>query len=302
MIVVITGGTGLLGQAARRMLERAGHSVRILSRRQDASFRWDPDRSYIDARVFEGAHAVLHLAGENISGRWTNEKKREIIESRKRSTAILADALSGIKEKPVTVCASAIGYYGDAGKRLCVETDPPGQGFLAETTAAWEEAISSIPSSRSVVFRIGVVLSMQGGALPKMVLPVKMFAGSPLGDGRQILSWIHIEDMARMFALAVDPSFEDCGIRLSGTYNAAAPEPISNHDFTREIARVLRRPFFLPAVPAFVLRTVLGEMSALALDSTKVSAAKILEAGFRFRFASAGQALEDLLAPSAQAS
>lgn len=296
MVIVITGGTGLLGKATAQTLESGGHEVRILSRNASARFRWDPVHAYIDKSVFEQADAVVHLAGETISGRWTAEKKRQIIESRSRSTDLLAEAISSTGLKPVVICASAIGYYGDRGKHVCMETDGPGSGFLCDTTRIWEERLADIPASRKVILRIGVVLSMLGGALPQMVLPVKMFAGSPFGSGRQYISWIHIEDMVKMICCSIDRSMEGA-LRedLSGTYNAVAPHPVINDDFMREIAATLSKPYFLPAVPSFLLKGMLGEMSVLLTDSIRVSANRIQDAGFSFKFPDLKAALGSLL-------
>jgi uncharacterized protein (TIGR01777 family) len=298
MIVLITGGTGLIGSRVAAMLGQKGHEVRLLSRSRPP-YTWDPEHGQITDRALDGVDAVVHLAGENIAGRWTQEKKAAIVESRRRAAELLVQAVGKSGRRPVIVCASAIGFYGDRGSELLTEDAAPGKGFLAETTGLWEESLKKLgaAASRSVILRIGVVLDKHLGALPKMVQPVRMFAGAPLGSGRQYMSWIHIEDLARIICLAIDRTFESPGLKtdLSGVFNAVAPAPVSNREMTQSIARTIHRPAFLPAVPEFVLKTLLGDMSALVLESARVSSGKIESAGFSFRYTDINSALLDLL-------
>lgn len=300
MIVAITGGTGLVGSRAAAMLTEKGHEVRLLSRTRPP-FLWNPDAGEISQAALDGVDAVVHLAGENIAGRWTQAKKNAIVESRQRAADLLLHALQNSGKRPVVVSASAIGYYGDRGEEVLTEDSRPGSGFLAETTALWEKALARFDSaaSRSVILRIGVVLDRHLGALPKMALPIRMFAGAPLGSGKQYLSWIHIEDLARLICFAIDRSFEPRGLKtdLNGIYNAAVA-PLTNREMTQKIARAIHRPAFLPAVPEFVLKTMLGEMSALVLESARVSSGKIEAAGFVFRYADIDAALANLLGSS----
>lgn len=305
MIVLVTGATGLVGGHVTRMLTAQGHEVRSLSRSK-GPFLWDPAAGRMDESALQGVDAVVHLAGENIAGRWTAARKRAIVDSRQRATALLARALArsaAAGKRPVVVAASAIGFYGDRGDELVNEESAAGTGFLADTTLLWEKALSELSdhSSRSVILRIGVVLDRHLGALPKMAQPVKFFAGAPLGSGRQFISWIHVEDLARIVCLAVDPSFEkdstpgQLSQTMQGIFNAAAPNPVTNKQMTEKIAHALGRPQFLPAVPAFVLKALLGDMSMLVLESTRVSCQKLLELGFRFRFPDLEGALNNLL-------
>lgn len=299
MIVLITGATGLVGQHVARMLIGQGYEVRSLSRSK-GPFLWDPSAGRIDETAFAGVDAVVHLAGENIAGRWTAEKKHAIVESRKRATTLLAQAVARSGRKPVVVAASAIGFYGDRGDELVTENSASGQGFLPETTLLWEKALYELglSSSRSVILRIGVVLDRHLGALPKMAQPVRFFAGAPLGTGKQYISWIHVEDLARLVCFAIDRSFEKesaLSADLEGLFNACAPNPVNNKQMTEEIARALHRPAFLPAVPAFILKALLGDMSQLVLESTRVSCEKLLGKGFHFKYPSLEGALRDLL-------
>lgn len=296
MVVVITGGTGLIGKAVASLLMAKGHEVRILSRSR-GTFRWDPEQGTFDMAALEGAHAVVHLAGENIAGRWTEAKKSAIVESRRKAAALLAESLRRAGVRPVICAASAIGFYGDRGSETLTEESAAGNGFLAETTALWEQSLRQLESlaERFVMLRVGVVLDRAQGALPKMALPVKFLAGAPLGSGEQYVSWIHIADMARLIAFSLDRNFEMPGLArdMQGTYNAAAGA-VTNRAMTDAIGRALHRPVFLPAVPGFILKTLLGEMSTLVLESARVSAEKARTAGFRFRFADLDQALSDI--------
>lgn len=300
MIVVITGGTGLIGRHLREFLERRDHEVRVLSRNPSARFHWKPEEQILSPGVFAGAHAVVHLAGESVAGRWTSEKKKLIIESRQRSTEFLAAQIQKANIRPVVVSASAIGLYGDCGETWLAESNPTGHGFLAETTAAWEASLARLSdvSSRSVIFRIGVVLANDGGAFSQMTAPVKIGIGSPLGSGEQFISWIHIADLVRLLAVAIDRTLDKSALvthDLHGVYNAVAPMPTRNAEFLQRIAATLGKPFFLPRVPGFLLKLVLGQMSEMVLDSSRVDATRICSTGFTFQFPQIESALADLL-------
>lgn len=300
MVVAITGGTGLIGRRVASLLEARGMQVRVLSRNQSAQFHWNPDKHQITSGALEGVDAIVHLAGESVAGRWTDEKKKRIIESRRNATEFLAGEVQKAKVRPVMVCASAIGYYGDRGDGWLSETATSGVGFLAETTVAWEMALERLSnvSSRLVIFRIGVVLAAEGGALPQMAAPIKLGIGSALGSGEQFVSWIHIHDLARLICIAVDRTLDKSAIisqDLSGVYNAVAPLPVTNAEMLQGIAAALGKPFFLPRVPAIVLRMVLGQMSEMVLDSTRVDATKVSSTGFTFQHSQLSTALADLL-------
>lgn len=297
MNILITGGSGLIGQHLSRLLQQNGHRVSWLVRKPVAgpipSYRWSPDQSYVDESAFRENEVLIHLAGENVGqSRWTGKRKQQILESRTKGTQLLTETLSRIQHSIKTViCASATGYYGNSTDKLFTETSEAGNDFLAVVTQQWESAAKGfeIPGVRVVTFRIGVVLSKDGGAIPQLIRPIKWFIGAPIGSGRQILSWIHIDDLCNMFFKAIT----DQGIK--GIYNAVAPAPADNATITRLIARILHRPLILPPVPGFVLKLLLGEMSVIVTDGAKVSSEKIQQTGFKFMFPQAEEALKDIL-------
>ena len=295
---VITGVSGLVGKELSEILLADGYEGRGLSRSPKRlpspikGFYWDPDKDELDEACLDGASTLIHLAGENIAdGRWTEKRKREIIDSRTRSCNLLADALQRTnpgKRPQSVILASAIGYYGDRGDELLNEESAPGQGFLSETTLEWEKAGSFPESVREVRLRIGVVLSPEGGALPEMERPLKLFAGAVPGSGKQYLSWIHHTDLARLIQFAMEND------SVKGLYNAVAPDPRTMDSFMKSLGKAIGRPVYLPNVPGFALKLMLGEMSEMILGGSRVSSAKIEKAGFRFHFGNLEQALEDL--------
>jgi len=265
MKVLVSGSSGLIGSALVRKLEDQGHVVGRLVRREPKSEHevcWDPARLEIDREGLEGWGAVVHLAGENIaSGRWTAARKKRIRESRVLGTGLLSDALAGLPEPPTTfVCASAIGFYGNRGEEVLTEESPQGRGFLASTCLAWEAAAQPARQAgiRVVQPRIGVVLSPDGGALKKMLLPFRLGLGGRLGSGKQWLSWISLPDMIGVLMRALEDD------NMSGAYNAVAPNPVTNAEFTRTLGKVLGRPTMFP-VPQFALRLMLGTEMAQEL-------------------------------------
>src|SRR5262245_15279595 len=276
MKVLITGSSGLVGPAVGRYLKAQGHEVAGLMRPRD----WDPEKGTIDHKRLEGSDAVIHLAGENISSsRWSETKKKRILESRTRGTRLLVATLAGLSRPPkVLIGASAIGIYGDRGKELLSEDSSPGRGFLAEVCKAWEAETQ--PASklgiRVVNLRIGIVLSSAGGALSKMLLPFRFGVGGVLGSGQQYMSWITLDDLCRVIGHAMTVE------TLTGPVNAVAPRPVTNREFTSMLAGAVRRPAFLP-VPRVAARFALGELAdALLLASTRVVPGKLLASGFRF--------------------
>jgi uncharacterized protein (TIGR01777 family) len=294
MRILITGGTGFVGGALKQFLLTQGHEVVILSR-SGGDFQWDVSYGYIDPAAFEGVDAIVHLAGAGIADeRWSAARKRELINSRVRSTAVLYQALSTIPHSIKTVVsASAIGFYGaDTGEQECVETSPSGSDFLADCTKQWEEAVDLIASLgiRLAKVRIGLVMGANGGIFPVISKPIRYYIGANLGSGKQWQSWIHINDLVRIFnELLINSS-------LSGTYNGVAPEPIRSGDMNKQIAKALHRPFFLPSIPGFLLRLVLGEMACLVLGGSRVSSAKIeKDASFSFTFVRFSEALKELV-------
>lgn len=309
--VLITGGSGLIGRRLTDMLLENRHEVAWLSRsigdsrdgpsaRVTRVFQWDVERGYIEAEAIEWADAVVHLSGAGVAARrWTTRRKRTILDSRVHATRLLAESIGRATRVPeVVVAASATGVYGsDAGEDWKAEEDDPGaDDFLAEVVRRWEAEIASIADTgvRSAVIRIGIVLSRDGGALPKMVRPFRLGIGSPLGSGRQYMSWIHIDDLCRMILHALGTT------SWRGVYNGVAPYPVSNAAFSEELARALGKPFFMPAVPAFVLQMVMGEMSSIVLGGARVSCAKAQRHGFIFRYPTVGEALKELLGNGSQ--
>ena len=296
--ILITGGTGLIGQKITERLQAQGMSVAVLSRRPDfvrkiPAYHWDVDAQTIDESCLEDTVAIIHLAGAGVADkRWTDDRKAEILHSRTRSTALLHKLLSDYPNEVKTlVSASAIGYYGNNGDEIKSEESSPGNDFLAEVTVAWENAANALENLdiRLVKIRIGVVLTMHGGALAKLAVPIQWWAGAPLGSGKQYMSWIHIDDLCGIFIYALKNE------ALSGSYNGVSPNPVTNKEFTREVARILNKPLILPNVPSFVLKGMLGEMASMVLGGTRVSSQKIEDAGYTFRFPDISAALIDLL-------
>ncbi|HNR30910.1 MAG TPA: TIGR01777 family oxidoreductase [Candidatus Hydrogenedentes bacterium] len=298
MRILVTGSTGLVGEAVvARLHARGDVPVRLV--RGDGPFaettaQWDPARGNIDVDGIEGLDAVVHLAGENIaSGRWTAERKARIRESRVGGTRLLCEALAKTKQPPpVLISASAIGYYGDRGEELLDETSPPADDFLAEVCKAWEAATAPAVEAgiRVVHLRIGAVLSAKGGALARMVTPFKLGLGGVVGNGRQYMSWIAIDDLVT----AIDHCIA-CDT-LVGPVNAMAPNPVTNREFTKALGKVMRRPTLLP-MPAFAVRLALGEMGiALLLTSTRATPKRLLDSDFVFRHPHIEGALRALLA------
>jgi hypothetical protein len=256
---------------------------------------WDPEKGILDENHLRGFDSVVHLAGESISGgRWTEARKRTILESRTKGTSLMCERLNRLepKDRPHSfVAASAIGYYGNRGEEMLTEASPPGTGFLADTARLWEEESGKVADLdiRTVIIRTGIVLSMDGGALPRLLDPIRFFTGAPLGSGGQYLSWIHIDDLCGIYMKGIEDG------SMNGVYNGVAPVPITNAQFVKTAAEILKRPLLLPNVPAFVLKALLGEMSALVLDGTKVSSKKIEQAGYTFHYETLEKALRDLI-------
>lgn len=297
-IFTITGATGSVGKAIVRELLSNGHHVRVLTTRSSLNwegvqaFRWNPAEGKIDLAALEGANHLIHLAGATVSKRWTAKYKQEINDSRVYTTQTLIDALQKIENGPIScVSASAIGIYGSDFQRTMVETDPPADDFLASVTRTWENYTNKLGNEkrRSVQLRIGIVLDKGAGVLGQLVPLAKAFIASSLGSGKQWTSWIHVNDLARMFIYAATNDIS------SGAYNAVAPTPTTNKELTKAICRTLHRPMFFPPVPGFVLKLVLGQMATLALMSQKVSNEKMVTTGFSFQHDNLEGALADLL-------
>ena len=298
----MSGATGLIGSALAQRLTRDGHEVVPLVRRPPRSgerlIAWDPERGTIDRAALAGCDVVVHLAGENVFGRWTAAKKRRIRESRVVGTRLVSEAIAALERPPgVFLAASAVGYYGDRGAAELTEQTPPGDDFLAQVARDWEAATA--PAARAgirvVNLRFGVVLATSGGALAKMLPPFRLGLGGPIGNGAQYFPWIALEDVlgAILHVLANES--------LSGPVNVTAPHPLTQLEFVRTLGRVLRRPAVLP-VPPVALRIVFGRAAAAMMGSgQRALPARLIASGYRFRFSELEPALRHLLAAPAGA-
>ena len=290
--ILIAGGTGLIGSRLAVLLREKGHNVRILTRspQNEEQFAWDPAAGTIDEAALRGADAVVNLAGAGIADkRWTPGRKRLIIDSRVQSARTLRNAFlqTGIRPE-VYVSASAIGYYGDSGERLMSETDAPvGTGFMVSCCRQWESAADEVATLgvRTAVFRIGVVLAKESGALAEFIKPLHFGIGGYFADGKAWYSWIHRDDVCRMLIWAIENH------QIKGTFNAVAPHPVRNKDLVKSIAKAMRQPAVFAPGPALVMRIVLGEMAAVILNSNRISAEKALKAGFEFQYQTVESAL-----------
>jgi uncharacterized protein len=296
--ILIAGGTGLIGTHLSRLLKKKGYQVAHLSRKANPNaefptYAWQPETGTFDKKAFDEADAIINLAGAGIADKlWSKKRKREIIESRTSGNALIATYLrSEMHRVQVYISASAIGFYADRGDEIMSETSAVGTGFLAESTAAWEQAIAEVAATkvRTVALRIGVVLSSEGGALQKILIPFLFRLGVYFGNGQQWTSWIHRDDLCNIFLWALEnPS-------VSGTFNAVAPTPLSNYDLTKAISVAKGGVYLMMPAPSFALRLGMGEMADVVLGSTRVSSQKIEHQGFVFRFPKILDALKDLL-------
>ncbi len=299
--ILLTGGTGLIGGKLTEALLNKGYRVSHLSRTPSThpavtTFLWDVDKGQIDEACINGVDTIVHLAGANIAdGRWTDARKKEIIESRTKSIALVYKLLKAKPQHTVkaVVSASGISYYGDKGDELLTETSAPGTDFLASCCLQWEHAVNMGESLglRIVKFRTGVVLDANGGALANLAKPIKLGFGATLGTGKQWMAWIHEADVIAMYLYGIENE------QLSGEYNMVAPNPVTNKQLTKAVAKELHKPLWLPKVPAFALQLLLGEMSTVVLSSQKASAQKIEEAGFKFKYPTLMWALKEIYAP-----
>lgn len=294
--VLITGGSGLIGQALRIRLEKEGYEVAFLSRKTKKynSFTWDIERGTIDREALIQSDYIIHLTGANIGARrWTNKRKKEIRSSRIDSTNLLYAHIEKQNKKPKAfISASAIGYYGAVtSKQIFTETDPPSSDFLGHICRGWEDAADQFTKSgiRTVKIRTGIVLSKKGGALTKLLVPLRWGLGSAIGHGKQYMPWIHVEDVVDIYMFALENE------KMHGAYNAVAPEHITNKAFNKKLAHMLHKPFWFPAIPAFVMKVLFGEMAAMLLKGSRVSSEKIREAGFNFQFPDLESAFHDLI-------
>jgi uncharacterized protein len=301
--VIITGGTGLIGRALSKFLESRGLQVIILTRSPKdhrspspgiTYAGWNTEEQTINEEAFKKAKYVIHLAGAGVADKpWTGKRKKEIVESRTQSSALLVKALSRIPNQIASVVsASAIGWYQTKLSGQSIETDPPDAGFLGETCRLWENAIHPVQNlgKRLVILRTGIVLSNDGGALPEFSKPIRYGIAGVLGDGKQIISWIHMEDICRIYMEAMtNPTW-------SGIYNAVAPNPVTNRTFTLELAKKIKGSYFIQVpIPNFILRLKLGERSEEVLKSSNISSSKLRERGFQFIYPTIDAAFRDLV-------
>lgn len=297
--VLITGGTGLVGRHLCKRLQKKGYDVSILgrTRKQKATiptFTWDLNEKKIEKEAIETADYIIHLAGANIGDkRWTAKRKQLILDSRVKTGQLI---FSKIKEQnrnlQAFISASAIGYYGTiTSDKIFTETDPSSDDFLGDTCKQWEQMTDRFKDLgiRTVKIRTGVVLTKQGGALSKMITPVKMGIGSAIGSGRQYLPWIHIDDLCGIYIKAIEDK------QMDGAHNAVAPDHKTNKEFTRTLARVLKKPFWFPNVPAITMKLMFGKMSEILLKGSRVSADKIKTTGYNFLFPDLESAFTDLI-------
>lgn len=298
--VLITGGTGMIGQRLTQMLQDKGYEVAHLSRSRSndqpvKTFVWNIQRREIEPEALQWANYVVHLAGAGVADkRWTKSRKEIILKSRTESTHLLHETIANLGEHQIKafISASAIGIYGtDTGSATLYESSPQGDDYLADVVKKWEAGVDEIKrlNIRTAKLRIGVVLSKEGGALPRIVQPIRLGAGAPLGSGQQYISWVHQDDLCQLFVYALEHE------NIEGVYNAVAPRPVTNEELTKRAAKTLHKPLFLPNVPAFAIRLAFGEMASIVLGGNRVSSKKLEEEGFSFQYAHIDKALADLL-------
>ena len=288
MRILIGGAGGLIGSALCDSFQ-SDEVVRLVrSEPKQNEIRWDPTGGELETKALEGFDAIINLSGEPVVGRWTEQKKSRIRDSRVKSAGLLADTILKLEKPPaVFLCASAVGYYGNRGDEILTEDSPPGEGFLPQVCVKWESATARAQSSstRVVNMRFAVVLSKDGGALKKMLAPFKSGLGAKLGNGSQYMSWIALQDLVSAAHFCMQNN------SVQGPVNFCSPQPVTNSDFTKTLAKVMRRPAFL-AVPGFALKLAFGQMAEeCLLSSARAIPKKLLETGFTFAY----PGLEDAL-------
>ena len=297
--ILITGGTGVIGKNLSEKLTKKGYTVAILSRTssQDKKIRtyaWDIDKNEIEKEAIETADYIIHLAGANRGEkRWTAKRRQLILDSRTKTGEFIFKEIKENKNKlKAFISASAVGYYGSiTTDKIFSETDKPSNDFLGEVCEEWEKTADNFEKLgiRTLKIRTGIVLTEEGGALAKMVTPIKFGIGSAIGNGRQFMPWIHIDDLCDIYIKAIED------IQMNGAYNAVSPNHTTNKDFTKTVALVLNKPFWFPNVPALLLKIIFGKMSDIILNGSRVSSEKIIKTGFQFKFPNLEDALTDLL-------
>ncbi|TDR26183.1 TIGR01777 family oxidoreductase [Flavobacterium cheniae] len=300
MTVLITGATGLVGQELVNLLLQNGHNVHYLSTSKSKlvtntnykGFYWNPKNAEIDTKALTDVEVIIHLAGANVAKKWTTAYKEEIIESRVLSTQLLYKTLQkNSHQVKQIISASAVGIYPDSLTDIYHETDLDiDVSFLGNVVKQWENEVSQFEKLEIIVskIRIGIVLAKNGGALQEMAKPIKYGVGAAFGSGEQYQSWIHVQDLVAIFQFVMEN-------RLPGIYNGVAPYPVTNSELTKAIAKTLGKPLFLPNIPKFAMKLILGEMHQILFSSQHVSCRKLLDENFQFKFASLDKALNDLL-------
>ena len=300
MTVLITGATGLVGQELVNLLLQNGHNVHYLSTSKSKlvtntnykGFYWNPKNAEIDTNALTDVEVIIHLAGANVAKKWTTAYKEEIIESRVLSTQLLYKTLQkNSHQVKQIILASAVGIYPDSLTDIYHETDLDiDVSFLGNVVKQWENEVSQFEKLEIIVskIRIGIVLAKNGGALQEMAKPIKYGVGAAFGSGEQYQSWIHVQDLVAIFQFVMEN-------QLAGIYNGVAPYPVTNSELTKAIAKTLGKPLFLPNIPKFVMKLILGEMHQILFSSQHVSCRKLLDENFQFKFASLDKALNDLL-------
>ena len=294
--ILITGGTGLIGNQLGFLLKNNGYRVTILSRKHTEdpnSYVWDLDTDFIEEKAIKEADYIIHLAGAGIADeRWTKKRKKKLIDSRVNSTNLLYKKVAQLNPSlKAFIAASGIGYYGAVtSEKIYAENDKAGADFLATICKLWENESMKFNTLniRTVILRTGIVLSKKGGALEKISQPIKLGLGAALGSGKQYMPWIHIDDLCKMYLDGIENT------KLNGPYNAVAPEQITNKQFTQNVALSLHKKIRLPNVPSFVLKTLLGKMSIILLEGSRVSSEKIVASKFYFKFNLLKEALKDI--------
>jgi uncharacterized protein len=296
MKIAISGASGLIGSALIKRLKSSGHTVVRLVRSNSQAgdnnhvIFWDPEKHDLDPSGLTGCDAVIHLAGENLAGRWTELKKRRVLESRVRGTRLIAEKIAAMTSPPILLTASATGIYGDRGDEILTEESEPGSGFLAEVCKQWESATLVAKEAGVTVktMRFGVVLSSGGGAFASLIKPFKYGVGGRIGNGRQYMSWVHIDDATGAIEFLLSSNIE-------GAVNIVSPQSVTNQELTDSLGSLLKRPTFF-SVPGAVARLALGEMAdELLLSSSRVVPKKLLSGGYTYQFPTLSEALADIL-------
>lgn len=295
--ILVTGGAGLIGKHLCNLLKEKGYQVLVLSRTKTedpTTFYWNVDENYVDKQAIIKAHYIIHLAGAGIADkRWTKTRKKLLIDSRVESANLLFNSVKKLNPKlKGFISASGIGYYGaTTSNKIYTENSTEENDFISTICKLWEKASLrfNFINIRTVIFRTGVVLSNEGGALPKLSKPIKFGLGAALGSGKQFIPWIHIDDLCNMYIEAFENN------EINGVYNAVAPEHITNKTLTKTIAETLKKPIWLPNIPPFIFKMIFGKMAIILLEGSRVSSKKIIATKFQFKFPKLREAIEDLI-------